>query len=129
MTTWLWHALCVGAGGFIGSVLRFGVGAAVARVFPAASFPFATLFVNVVGCFGIGLIAGVGEVRLPLNTELRVFLVVGLLGGFTTFSSFGNETMMLVRADAEWPALGNIVFNVAAGLAAVWIGYAYGSRG
>jgi CrcB protein len=128
VTTWLWHAVCVGAGGFIGSVLRFSAGAAVARAIPGASFPLATLMVNVAGCLAIGALAGLGENRVSLSTEVRVFLVVGVLGGFTTFSAFGSETMMLLRTEAHWRALGNILLNVAVGLAAVWIGYMYGSR-
>jgi CrcB protein len=128
MATWLWHAVWAGTGGFIGSVLRFGAGAVVARYLPGASMPLATLFVNAAGCLLIGVLTGAAESRIALPPELRVFLVVGILGGFTTFSAFGNETMMLVRADAHWRALANVVLNVVAGLSAVWIGYAYGSR-
>lgn len=128
MTTWLWHAVWAGAGGFIGSVLRFGVGAVVTRHLSTASMPVATLVVNVAGCLAIGVLTGAAQSRVALPAELRVFLVVGILGGFTTFSAFGNETMMLVRADAHWRALANVALNVVVGLSAVWIGYAYGSR-
>ncbi len=128
MTTWLWHAVWAGAGGFIGSVIRFGAGAVVARYLPSASMPIATLVVNVAGCLAIGGLSGAAESRVALPPELRVFLVVGILGGFTTFSAFGNETMMLVRADEHGRALANVLLNVVAGLAAVWVGYTYGSR-
>ncbi len=82
--------------------------------------------VNVVGCFVIGVLGGLGDSRQLIGTELRLFLFIGILGGFTTFSAFGYETLALVReADASRAVL-NVVLHVVAGLLAVWIGYGLG---
>ena len=79
--------------------------------------------VNVVGCFVIGVLGGLGDSRQLIGTELRLFLFIGILGGFTTFSAFGYETLALVReADAARAVL-NVVLHIVAGLLAVWIGY------
>lgn len=76
--------LLVGAGGFIGSALRYTVSGLVHRVIPFAGFPYGTLVVNLLGCLAIGLLAGLAESRQVIGPELRVFLFLGLLGGFTT---------------------------------------------
>jgi CrcB protein len=112
--------LLVGVGGALGSMARYGIG----LVLPSsAGFPFATLAVNVIGCFCIGLampaLARVG----PLPLELRLFVIVGFLGGFTTFSAFGIETVSLLRSGVG-VALVNIAANVGLGLAAVVVGRA-----
>jgi len=120
--------LLVGAGGFFGSVLRYTLGGFVQRVFSASLFPVGTLFVNVVGCLVIGLLAGMGDSRGALGAPARLFLLIGLLGGFTTFSSFGYETIALAR-QAEWlQAFGNVGLNVIVGLLAVWAGFALGRQ-
>ena len=122
-TNWLWHSLLVGAGGFLGSIVRFGAGGLVYRLFPSPTLPYGTLLVNVVGCFVIGVLGGLGDSRQLIGTELRLFLFIGILGGFTTFSAFGYETLALVReADAARAVL-NVVLHIVAGLLAVWIGY------
>ena len=92
--------LLVGAGGFVGSVLRYGLSGAVHRLLPFAAFPYGTLAVNVVGCLAIGLLAGWSEARQVIGPELRLFLFIGLLGGFTTFSTFGYETFEMARSCA-----------------------------
>lgn len=84
-----WQALLVGAGGFVGSTLRFIVSGMVHRSIPFAVVPYGTLAVNVAGCLALGALAGIGEARSVMSPELRLFLMVGLLGGFTTFSTFG----------------------------------------
>jgi fluoride exporter len=85
-------------------------------------FPYGTLAVNLIGCFVIGLLAQYGESRGAFSTEARAFIFIGILGGFTTFSAFGNETMDLVRESFITNALLNVGANVILGLLAVWLG-------
>jgi len=123
--TWLAVAL----GGALGSMARYGVGQFVqARLMPAR-FPVATAVVNLSGCFVIGLIAGlIVSDRLTLRVPAREFVLVGLLGGFTTFSAFGLETLTLLRGNAPGVAAANIALQVVGGLAAAWVGYQLGAR-
>ncbi len=115
--------LMVGLGGFLGSVLRYGAGEVMGRIPCSACPPLGTLFVNAIGCLLIGLLAGLAEARGILAVETRLFLLVGLLGGFTTFSTFGLESYELLRM-GNWPlALGNVGAQVVVGLAAVWCGF------
>ena len=107
--------LLIGAGGFIGSVARYLLGGAVERLLAAAKFPFGTLTVNILGCFLIGVVGG-------LSGTARLFFIVGVLGGFTTFSSFGNETFALLRGGEPLKAFGNVALQVIVGLLAVWLG-------
>lgn len=115
--------LAVGVGGFLGSVLRYVVGGWVHRFVPATLFPYGTLTVNVVGCFVIGLVGGLAVYRGSFDPQLRLFLVVGLLGGFTTFSAFGFEAFVLGRERELLKALATIGLHLALGLAAVWFGF------
>ncbi len=87
----------------------------------AGGFPVGTLLVNVVGCIAIGALAQVGE-RSPLAPETRALLMTGVLGGFTTFSAFANETVLAWRAGATGVAAANVVLSVAACIAGVAIG-------
>lgn len=114
------NILLVGAGGFIGSVLRYLVGGYFQQ--HIKSFPLGTLAVNLIGCFVIGMLAQLGESRNIFTNETRLFIFVGILGGFTTFSAFGNETINLMRNDQMMNALFNIGANVILGLFAVWLG-------
>ena len=117
------NVLLVGAGGFIGAVARYGVIVGVSK-FINPSFPWGVLTANVVGSLLIGVLAGIGESRHLFSTEARLFLFIGALGGFTTFSSITNDTMILVRASNYGAALGNIALSLVLGLTAVAIGYA-----
>ena len=116
------NILLVGAGGFIGSVLRYLVSGWVQQTTKSASFPFGTLAVNVIGCFIFGFLAQLAEARGVFTSEARLFIFVGILGGFTTFSSFGNETLNLARDSQMMNALANVGANVIIGLLAVWLG-------
>ena len=78
---------------------------------------------NILGCFLIGFITGLVEVRNLLGPEMRMFILIGLLGGFTTFSTFGFETFALLRDGAFVTALANVLVQVIVGLSAVWIGF------
>lgn len=122
---WLQLAL-VALGGALGSVARFLGSGAVHRLFPGLAFPVGTLAVNVAGSLVIGLIGGLAEGRQFLVPDLRVFLLTGVLGGFTTFSAFAFESLGL-GLDGAWTRL---VLNVGAqlllGLGAAWAGYGLG---
>jgi CrcB protein len=113
----------VGVGGLLGSIGRYLLAGAVYQIFPNAFFPLGTAAVNILGCFLIGFITGLAEVRNLLSPELRVFLLIGLLGGFTTFSTFGYETIALLRDGAFLTAVANVLVQVIMGLSAVWIGF------
>jgi CrcB protein len=113
----------VGFGGFLGSVGRYGLSSFVLRVL-GESFPYGTLAVNAIGCFFAGCLFYLVEDRALLGDEARLFLAVGVLGGFTTFSAFGYETMEQLQAREGWSALMNITGNVILGLAAAWLGRA-----
>lgn len=104
-------------GGGLGSVLRFLSASAMTRLYP--NFPAGTLLVNVVGCFCMGMLAGWTQDR-----SLRAALGAGLLGGFTTFSAFGGDTLALAQGGSLKLAAMNVIANVALGLFAVWAGRA-----
>jgi CrcB protein len=115
--------LLAGAGGFIGSAARYLIGGWVHRLAPFATFPLGTLAVNVCGCFTIGLLSGLIDARQVFGPEARVFLLIGVLGGFTTFSTFAYETLALAR-DAELArAFANVAAQVLLGLGAAWLGH------
>ena len=113
----------VGIGGMVGAVSRYLIGNWVHDSLGTSWFPYGTLTVNVVGCLLIGLLAGLADTRQLLSAEARALLMVGVLGGFTTFSAFGYETMTLVRDGNAAAGITNVAVSVVAGLAAVWIGY------
>ena len=115
--------LLIGTGGFIGSVLRYLLSGYVQQLSKSIQFPFGTLAVNIVGCAMIGFLAELADHRGVVSAETRAFLMVGILGGFTTFSAFGNETMNLLRDGELGLALGNIVGHILLSLVAVWLGY------
>lgn len=113
-----WIAL----GGALGSVLRFGADTLIARI-AGGAFPWGTLTVNVVGSFAIGiLLAIVGPVRPPGPTAVQAFAAVGVLGGFTTFSAFSGQTLLLAQGEPLKAAL-YVGSSVALCLLAVWLGH------
>lgn len=117
----------IGTGGFIGSILRYLLSGYVQQVSKGFQFPFGTLAVNVVGCVLVGFFAELADQRSLISDETRGFLIVGILGGFTTFSAFGNETMNLLRSGELWLAGANIIGHMLLSLIAVWIGYSTAS--
>jgi fluoride exporter len=121
MATYLWVAL----GGALGSVARYWMTNAVAAL-TGPRFPWGTIIINVVGSFVIGLVAyataPVG--RVPISFDIRAFILVGICGGYTTFSSFSVQTLELARQGYWLEAGANIVLSVVLCLAAVWGGYA-----
>jgi CrcB protein len=123
MRTALLNLVYVGAGGLFGSIGRYLLAGAVYQVFPGLNFPAGTAVVNILGCFLIGFISGLVEVRNLLSPEMRIFILIGLLGGFTTFSTFGFETVALLRDGSFLPALANVLLQVIVGISAVWLGF------
>jgi len=115
--------LLVGVGGFIGAVMRYLMTNWVQDVLHTLSWPYGTLAVNLTGCLLIGLLAGLTETRSLLTPETRALLLVGVLGGFTTFSTFSYETFQLLRDGQLLSAFSSVGLQVCVGLAAVWIGY------
>ena len=116
------NILLVGFGGFIGSVMRYLASGYVQQATKSVGFPYGTLAVNVIGCFIIGFLAQLAESRGVFTSESRLFVFTGILGGFTTFSSFGNETINLVRDSQMMNAFANVGANLVIGLFAVWLG-------
>lgn len=124
MKTALINALIIGSGGFLGVLARYGLSGLVHRLAPLSTFPYGTLAVNLVGCLGIGVIAGLAESRQLFGPEVRAFALIGLLGGFTTFSTFGYETFAMIRDGEHLRAAGNVGIHVVLGIVLVWLGYA-----
>ncbi len=115
------NVLYVGLGGFLGCTLRYGANLLAPKLL-GGQFPYATLFVNAIGAFLIGLIMTLGEPRV--SAELRLFLVTGLLGGFTTFSAFSFETISLFSAGNYVAGLLNVLLNVCLSLGGAALGCA-----
>lgn len=115
--------LLIGTGGFLGSILRYLISGSVQAASQSIAFPYGTLAVNIIGCFFIGFLSELADSRSLFSSDTRTFLVIGLLGGFTTFSAFGNETMNLLRDGERLLALVNLGAQVLFGLGAVWLGY------
>lgn len=114
--------LLVGFGGFIGSVLRYLV-SKLNLYWQFLSLPLGTLSVNILGSFIIGLLVGISAKSEIISPDLRLLLMVGFCGGFTTFSSFTNENMMLVQNGQILTALLYIGLSLLLGFVAVYLGY------
>lgn len=115
-------------GGGSGALLRYVLGTAIMQRFGGA-FPLGTFVINVTGSFLIGLLMALLTERWHAHPYWRLLLVVGFLGGYTTFSSFEYETLQAAREGAKWMALLNVVASVIIGYLAVWLGTALGGRG
>ena len=117
----------VAIGGALGSVARYACAGLGVRLLGAA-FPWSTLFVNVSGSFAIGLLAALAtpDAKPLVSGDVRAFLMIGLLGGFTTFSSFSLETLNLARAGQVAAAGWNVAWSLVLCLAGVWLGYLAG---
>ena len=124
MSSYVVKVLIVGLGGFIGSGARYALSGLVHRLPFLGTFPHGTLVVNVVGCLAIGFLGGIMELRQALGPSQRLFLLIGVLGGFTTFSTFAYETLSMAHASDFAKVALNIAAHVVLGLAAAWAGYA-----
>ena len=114
--------LAVGCGGFLGAIARYAISGLFQKRFPHFT-PAGTLAVNVLGCFMIGVLMAVITTRPNFPPKLQLFLVTGILGSLTTFSTFGYETVELLREQSYRTALWNVTANLAFGLPAVWLGW------
>ena len=112
----------VALGGALGSVARYLLGTWIQSASRSVDFPYGTLTVNLIGCFVIGFLSQLAETRGAFTPETRALIFVGVLGGFTTFSSFGNDTLNLFRDGETINPLVNVGANVVLGLALVWLG-------
>ena len=118
----IYSVLFVALGGALGSVFRYFLSTWTQTASKSIDFPYGTLVVNLIGCFVIGFLAHLAEARGAFTTEARAFVFIGILGGFTTFSSFGNDTVNLLRDGETFNALANVGANVIFGLILVWLG-------
>ena len=116
------NALAVGVGGFFGCIARYLVGVLISRLFDEPTFPFATFACNIVGCLLIGLLGTLAENTELFSPPMQLLLVVGFLGGFTTYSAFGYQTLTLMRDGYLSFALLNAAAHIIFGLGAVWLG-------
>ena len=113
---WLW----IGAGGFIGAILRYWVSGWIQA--SAITFPFGTLGVNFIGSFLLSLVMFLSEFKGYFNEEARIFLTIGLLGSFTTFSTFSYESFRLLEQQEHLLFSANVIGSVALTLLAVYLG-------
>lgn len=118
------NILVVALGGALGSVSRYLLGSWTQTLSKSIDFPYGTLTVNLIGCFVIGFLSQLAEARGAFTSESRLLVFIGVLGGFTTFSSFGNDTVNLLRDGEMVNALVNVGANVILGLFLVWLGRA-----
>ena len=122
----LWIA--IGLGGAVGSAARHAVNMLIGRL-SGETAPYSTAAVNLIGCAAIGVLAGlIASGRLHMSMTARAFVFVGILGGFTTFSSFGLDTLALVNEGRRMAAVWNVVGQVGLGLLSVFAGYALAVR-
>ncbi len=112
----------VGLGGFIGAILRYLISGFAQDLSNSISFPYGTLAVNVIGCFSLGFLTQLFENHVIVSPELRLLLLVGVLGSFTTFSTFSNETLNLIQEQKLFLALVNISVQLILGLSAGFLG-------
>ena len=118
----MWRILFIGLAGLVGTLGRYWLSGLAARRF-GETFPVGTLLVNIVGCFLAGFLFYLMQERFLVNQTVRTVILIGFLGGFTTFSSFGLQTFTLLRDSEFGFAALNIVVSNLVGLLMVWIGY------
>ena len=123
----MFDILMVGLGGFMGAILRFLVTATVQRSVDT-NWPVGTFVVNILGCFIIGYLSQIAETRQWLTLEMRLFMVTGFLGAFTTFSTFGNESVALLQRNESFAALAYVGLHLLVGFSAVWLGQLLAGR-
>ena len=117
----MYRGLLVFIGGGIGAVFRYLLAGWIYEVV-GTDFPYGTLVVNVIGCFVIGLFMTIAEDRFLISPSLRILVAVGIIGGFTTFSTFNFETLELLKDGTVVLAMLNIGASIVLGLSAAWIG-------
>lgn len=113
--------LAAAAGGALGSVLRFAATSLSARLL-GHGFPYGTIFVNVLGSLAMGMLIEALARHFSISQEVRVFLITGVLGGFTTFSAFSLDVVTLIERGAVGPAVAYVLATVAIGILALFTG-------
>ncbi|MEA2008444.1 MAG: fluoride efflux transporter CrcB [Chloroflexota bacterium] len=112
----------VGLGGFVGATMRYATGLFIQRFADTSQFPYSTLAVNFFGSLMIGFLIGLASVEGLLTISAQAFLITGMLGAFTTFSTFSYETLNLFQTGKISPAIMNLSIQISLGIAAVWAG-------
>jgi fluoride exporter len=115
--------LLIGMGGFTGSICRHLTTEFSNKFFNEPFFPYGTIIVNIAGCLIIGFLGGLSEARQVFTSELRALILIGFLGGFTTFSTFGYEIFTIAKDGQLTAALANLVLHIVLGFGAVWFGF------
>ena len=115
------NLLIIGIGGFIGAILRYIISGFFYDVY-GDKFPYGTLAVNLIGCFALGFFITIAEGKFIISPQMRSFAAIGLLGAFTTFSTFSFETLVLIQDELYMSAILNVLISVIVGLIAVWAG-------
>jgi CrcB protein len=124
----MFKLLLIALGGAAGTLARYGTAAALRGVSERTGFPFGTLVINLLGCFLIGYLFALFTERIVLRVEYQQMILIGVLGGYTTFSTFGLETFNLLRARQYTLAAGNLLVSNVVGVALVILGYGLGRR-
>ncbi|MBN2045241.1 MAG: fluoride efflux transporter CrcB [Anaerolineales bacterium] len=124
----MYNILILGLGGFLGAVSRYLVSTYVQDLFKAANFPYGTLFVNILGCFVLGLLTHIAGARDLIDAQARLFLMVGFVGAFTTFSTFSLESASLFQNGQNFTAFLYLIGSNILGLAFVFVGQAAASQ-
>lgn len=114
--------LLVGLGGMLGSMARYFSGSYFLYFYPSARFPWGTFFVNILGCLLIGVFVGITERSTQFNSEIRLIGITGFLGGFTTFSAFGIETLHLFKEGASLVAVMYVLSSVILSVLCAYLG-------
>jgi CrcB protein len=128
-STVIGRVLAVASGGALGAVARYAASGFISRLTSRTAFPWGTLSVNLVGAFALGaLLAATTSGRLTMSPSTRTFLAIGVLGAFTTFSTFSYETLEAFRLRDFWIGGLNVVASVVLGLVACWAGMMLGQR-
>jgi len=120
----MFQFLLVGLGGFTGAVLRFGISGLMENISRNYTFPWPTLAVNLSGCLLIGALSYLAEAHGLFNNEARLFVFIVFLGAFTTYSTFSNETIELIRGGRNLLSFLYVVLHLLLGLGSVWLGRA-----
>ena len=116
------RVLLVGLGGFIGSIVRYFLNGVSHSLFPGSTYPIGTVIVNLSGCLVIGLLSQLVESHNAFTDLTRALVFVGILGGFTTFSAFGNESINLFRSGDYLSTSTYVLIQIIGGLLFVWVG-------
>ncbi|MFZ4621394.1 MAG: fluoride efflux transporter CrcB [Bacteroidota bacterium] len=119
--------LFIGLGGFLGSIARFGIASFIQNK-TESLFPYGTMAVNIAGCFIIGLLMTLFQERIIVSQNIRLFLVIGILGGFTTFSSFSYDTFAMMKSGNLFGAGLNAGMSLFGCLVATWVGFYVGEN-